>query len=135
MRGCVNYELITTAYPQPIQEQHRDGDDDSISPSMITLDKVSSLLYKALDHDWQRIHNYCYRQHGHFAVAIGNIKQQFRDHPHMQILMTLKQWTMAQNCSSKQLFDQIKPLLEHSPHYQLQLRELLFNRYHQGMLM
>lgn len=126
---------MTTAYPQPIQEQHRHGDDDNVSPSMITLDKVSSLLCKALGYDWKQIHHYCCQQHGQLAVAIGEIKQRFHDHPHMQTLMTLKQWTMAQTCSSQQLFDQIKPLLEHSPHDLSQLRELLLNGYHLGMLM
>ena len=121
---------MITGYLQPMQEQHRPDDDDGTSPSMIILDKVSSLLYKALGYNWERIHTYCYRQHRQFAVAIGNIKRQFHDHPHMQILMTLKQWTKAQNCSSQQLFDKIKPLLEHSPSYQSQLRELLFTGHH-----
>ena len=100
---------------------------------MITLDKISLLLYKALGYDWQRIHHYCYQQHGQFAVAIGNIKKQFHDHPHMQILMTLKQWTKSHNCSSQQLFDKIKPLLEHSPDYLSRLRTLLLSGHHHGM--
>ena len=118
---------------QPIQCHPDDDNDDTNTPSMIILDKISSLLVKALGNNWGRIHSYCYRQDGQFNVAISNIKREFQDHPHMQILMTLKQWSRAECCSCKQLYDTIKPLLDHSPDGQSQLRMLLFNEYYHGM--
>ena len=111
-----------------MQEQYRPND----MPSLIILDKVSLLLVKALGQDWALIHNYCYQHDGQFTVAISNIKKEFHDHPHMQTLMTLKQWTRAQNCSCQHLFDRLRPLLDQSP-LQSQLRTLLLSVYRHGM--
>jgi len=99
---------------------------------MITLDKISVLLLEALDHEWGRIYNYCHQYGGQFTIAIGNIKKQFYDHPHMQILMTLKYWVKANNCTAQQFYDKIKPLMPDG--YQSRLRELSFNGHHHGMI-
>lgn len=92
------------------------------------------LLLKALGADWGRIHAYCYHNSSHFTVAISNIKERFRDHPHMQILMTLKQLTRSlDDCSSQVLYYKIKPLLDQSStEYQSQLKQLLFNECQHG---
>ena len=93
---------------------------------MVSLDKVSLLLHQALGDDWQRIHNYCHMSGEQFAVAVGKIKNKFNNHPHLQILLTLKQWTKAENCSCQQVFDKISPLLGRSQHRE-ELHRLLFN--------
>lgn len=121
------YIMMSSLHSQPVVQQYYDN-----MPSMIVLDKVSSLLVKALGNEWGRIHSYCYHQDDQFNVAISNIRREFQDHPHMQILMTLKQWTRATSCTCQLLYDKINPLVAQYPHGLSKLRILLFNRYHDG---